>query len=132
MFLFCHLNAFRLYSTNSLLWNFNFIMASPQSQKNLEDLYKCPWFFGELYKFMTPKNFNSHNFDWYNNYSYLNDLEKAPVFFQALTVKYLRPTLFSYFWGPAENWWDKNYKSNAFQSMFMKLWSRNNLDQLDR
>ena len=57
---------------------------------------------------------------------------KRPVFFQALTVKYLRPTLFSYFWGPAENWWDKNYKSNAFQSMFMQLWSRNNLDQLDR
>ena len=41
------------------------------------------------------------------------------------------PTLHSYFWGPAQSGGDEKNQNNVVPSIFMKLWSRNNLDQLD-
>ena len=35
------------------------------------------------------------------------------------------------FWGPAENGGDEKNKINVVPLIFMKFWSRNNLDQLD-
>ena len=36
------------------------------------------------------------------------------------------------FWGPALNEGDKKNEINVVPSIFMKFWSRNELDQLDR
>ena len=36
------------------------------------------------------------------------------------------------FWGPAETRGDKENKNNVVPLIFMKFWSRNNLDKLDR
>ena len=36
------------------------------------------------------------------------------------------------FWGPAEIRGDKGNKTNVIPLIFMKIWSRNNLDKLDR
>ena len=58
-------------------------------------------------------------------------LKKDPYLFPSLKSSY-GPTLCCYFWGPALNGGDEKNKINAVPSIFMKFWSRNNLDQLDR
>ena len=76
------------------------------------------------------KSKKSEKFIWYNNYSYFNDY-KRPLIFASLNSKVTMAYFIFLLLLPCDKWRGQKNKIKVVL-LFMKLWTRNNLDQLDR